>query len=299
MGQIKKVNVVEVGPRDGFQNIKVKVPTEVKIETIKLLLESGIQQMELTSFVNPKYIPQMYDSKEVAEYFTVHNPTGARFIALVPNDKGAENSLAAGVNTVSYVISASEMHNKNNVRRTVDESCDNLKQLAESHPDLNIRLDVATAFGCPFQGEVSLDEILKVTEAGVAAGIKEIVLCDTIGVANPNLVRMIAGEVKSRYNIPVALHLHDTRGMGLACTLAGLEAGIDTFEASVGGLGGCPFAPGAAGNTAMEDLLNMLNMMGIETGVDFDRYMVAVKYVRDHIQKNLTGRMINVCYNQN
>lgn len=298
MGQVKKVNIVEVGPRDGFQNMKTKIPTETKMKTIELLLASGIQQMELTSFVNPKYIPQMYDSKEVAEAFVKNNPTGASLFALVPNARGAENALAAGIDTVTYVISASEDHNMNNVKRTVAESCENLNALAQSHPELNIRLDVATSFGCPFRGDVSIDEILTVTEAGIAAGVKEIILCDTIGVANPNLVRKVASAVKEKYDIPIGLHLHDTRGMGLACTVAGLDVGIDTFEASVGGLGGCPFAPGAAGNTATEDLLNMLMMMDIETGVDFDKYMEAVKYVRDNIQNVLTGRMINVCYNQ-
>lgn len=297
METVKKINVVEVGPRDGFQNIKNTVPTDVKIETVKKLIASGIKQIEITSFVHPKYIPQMFDSAEVAKAI-VEMDTDARLIALVPNARGAENALKSGIDTVSYVISASEAHNMNNVNRTVQQSCDNLKDLAAGYPELNIRLDVATTFGCPFNGEVSLDEILKVTDAGVEAGVKELVLCDTIGVADPAQVNRIATAVKERYDVPVALHIHDTRGMGLACIVAGLISGIDTYETSVGGLGGCPFAPGAAGNTATEDLLNMVAKMGIETGVDFDKYMEAVKYVKANVYEHLTGRMINVCSNQ-
>ncbi len=296
METVKKINVVEVGPRDGFQNIKEVVPTDIKIETIKKLLASGIKQIEVTSFVNPKYIPQMYDSAEVAKAIR-ETGTDARLIALVPNAKGAERALGNGINTVSYVISASEAHNLNNVNRTVAQSCDDLKKLAASYPELGIRLDVATTFGCPFEGEVSMDEILTVTDAAAEAGVKELILCDTIGVADPAQVSRISAEIINRYGyeIRVGLHIHDTRGMGLACIVAGLQAGIEIYETSVGGLGGCPFAPGAAGNTATEDMLNMVSKMGIETGVDFDKYMEAVRYVRDNVYRDLTGRMINVC----
>lgn len=295
METVKKVNVVEVGPRDGFQNIKDVVTTEDKIETVRKILDSGVKQVEVTSFVHPKAIPQMYDSVAVAEAAVEMNKDkGARLIALVPNLKGAENALKTGIDTVSYVISASEAHNKANVNRTVQESIDNLKELAATYPELNIRLDVATSFGCPFEGEVPLEKILKVTDAGVEAGVKEIILCDTIGVANPKQVFDIVEAVKEKYDLPIGLHIHDTRGMGLACVVAGVMAGIDTYETSIGGLGGCPFAPGAAGNTATEDMLNMLAEMGIETDVDFEKFMEAVNYVKNNVNGNLTGRMMNV-----
>ncbi|MGN0671919.1 MAG: hydroxymethylglutaryl-CoA lyase, partial [Anaerovoracaceae bacterium] len=258
------------------------------------ILDSGVQQVEVTSFVHPKSIPQMYDSEAVAKAAVEMNKNDARLIALVPNLKGAENALKSGITTVSYVISASEAHNMNNVNRTVQQSIDNLKELAEAYPQLDIRLDVATAFGCPFEGDVPLEKILRVTDAGIEAGVKEIILCDTIGIANPKQVYKIVNEVKDRYDLPIGLHIHDTRGMGLACIVAGVMAGIDTYETSIGGLGGCPFAPGAAGNTATEDMLNMFAEMGVETGIDFDRYMEAVRFVKDNICHDLTGRMVNV-----
>ena len=292
-----QVRVVEVGPRDGFQNIKTRISTEDKLREIELLIAAGVKEMEVTSFVHPKAIPQMFDAAEVAQQITKQYADQVRLIALVPNAKGAENAMKNGIHTVTYVISASEHHNKANVNRTVRESCDNLAQLAKAFPDLNIRLDIATSFGCPFKGEVAMDAVFYVADyAANQCGVKELIFCDTIGVANPLQVSAFSRQVKERYSdLTLGVHLHDTRGMGLANSITAMEQGIELFEVSVGGLGGCPFAPGAAGNTATEDLLNMFHAMHIETGIDFDRYMEAVAFVKSHIQSNLTGHMGNVC----
>lgn len=285
------VNVVEVGPRDGFQNIKTQITTENKIREIELLIQSGIRQIEITSFVHPKAIPQMADARDVAETVVKRYGNDIRLMALVPNAKGVENAMSCGIRTVTYVISASEAHNMANVKRTVKESCESLGEMLEKYPELNIRLDVATSFGCPFEKEVPFKQVLKVADYAAEHGVKELIFCDTIGSANPLQIHRFCEMVKGRYNIPVGLHLHDTRGMGMANTLAAMQSGIDIFETSVGGLGGCPFAPGAAGNTATEDLLHMLYAMEVESKVNLDAYMKAVNYVHDHIQEHLTGHL--------
>lgn len=290
-----KVDIVEVGPRDGFQNLKDWIPTEVKIKEIEKLIAAGINAMEITSFVHPKAIPQMADAMEVASDITERYNGKVRLIALVPNARGAENACKCGIHDITYVISASEAHNKANVNRTIQESLDDLKGLAEKFPNLSIRLDIATAFDCPFDGKVDTEQVIFLADQAVEAGVKELILCDTIGTAGPRQVAELSRMAKERYKVPVGLHLHDTRGMGLANILAGMQQGITIFETAAGGLGGCPFAPGAAGNTATEDLLNMLETLQIETGVDLNKYMDAVSYIKENIQPKLTGHMINVC----
>lgn len=291
----KSVEIIEVGPRDGFQNIKTHIPTEIKLEIIEAMIAAGVKGMEVTSFVHPKAIPQMVDASIVGETIA-RKYESLRTIALVPNLRGAQNALAYGIKEVTYVISASENHNMANINRTCEQSLSELKTLIETVPELKVRLDVATAFGCPFLGEVGEKLVIDLIKAAVECGVKEIVLCDTIGVANPvqvyNLVKSVKNEFK---DIPIGLHLHDTRGMGLANAIAGLEAGVTLFEASVGGLGGCPFAPGAAGNTATEDLVNMFEAMGIDTGIKLSEYLKAVKLVQEKIQNSLTSHMISAC----
>lgn len=292
----KNVKVIEVGPRDGFQNIKEFIPTEKKLKAIDLLLESGIKEMEVTSFVHPKAIPQMADAAEVAKKTVEKYADRVKLTALIPNAKGAENAISCGIREVAYVISVSEAHNKNNINRTVRESMIELNTLLKAYPELNIRLDAATSFGCPFQGEVPEEAVIDFLEEAISYGIREITLCDTIGVANPLQTESLCVKVKKRFpGISVGLHMHDTRGMGLANMLAAMKTGITDFETSVGGLGGCPFAPGAAGNTASEDFINMLNGMGIENGIDFEKYMIAAQYIRDNIYSELTGHMVKVC----
>lgn len=291
----EKVTVIEVGPRDGFQNVKDFIATEDKIRIIELLRNAGVTAVEVTSFVHPKAVPQMADAKEVAEKVREKFPD-LRAIALVPNERGAKNAWECGIKEVSYVISASEAHNQANVRRTVKESLEELGKICQAVPELKVRLDIATAFGCPYAGKISQEQVFALMEEAKDFGIQEIVLCDTIGIADPVRVAGLAEAVKKRYpEFIYTMHLHNTRGQGLANILAAMQNGITSFETSVGGLGGCPFAPGAAGNAATEDFLNMLDYMGVESGIAGEEYLKAVAYVKAKVHADLTGNMLQAC----
>lgn len=292
-----QVEVIEVGPRDGFQNVKTQISTSTKLAVIDHMISAGVRKMEITSFVHPKAIPQMADAAEVAQAVCrKYQDSDFTPLALVPNLTGAKNAFKFGIREVAYVTSASEKHNLANINRTREQSLSELANIIAELPELKVRLDVATAFGCPFAGKVDEKLVLSLIEEGVRLGVSTIVLCDTIGVANPKQVDDLVRTVKKAYpHMPIGLHLHDTRGMGLANTLAGLQAGVTMFETSVGGLGGCPFAPGAAGNTATEDMVNMLSALGIATGIELDRYLEAVQLVRTEVQPNLTSHMALAC----
>lgn len=293
----KKASVVEVGPRDGFQNIKGFIPTDTKFRIIEDMFAAGIREMEITSFVSPKAIPQMADAKELAERVVRKYGEERRLIALVPNLRGAQMAVECGLNTVTFVISASERHNKENVRKTPAESLADLNQLLKDIPGLNVRLDVATAFGCPFLGSIPEDMVMNLANEAASYGVKEIVLCDTIGIASPNQVAKLSKRALAELKIPVGLHLHDTRGLGLANALSGLQEGVTIFETSVAGLGGCPFAPGASGNTATEDLLNMMNGLDVETGISITKYLKAVDAVIKEVQSTAGGHLAKVPMN--
>lgn len=295
------VEVIEVGPRDGFQNIKTHIPTKIKLAVIDQMIASGIRKIEITSFVHPKAIPQMADASEVVQaVFNKYQDKDIAVMALIPNLTGAKNASKYGIKEVAYVISASEKHNLANINRTREQSLSELTNIIDQLPDLNIRLDVATAFGCPFAGKVDNNLVLSLIDEGIKLGVSTIVLCDTIGIANPRQVYELVKTVKMAYPaMPIGLHLHDTRGMGLANTLAGLQAGVTMFETSIGGLGGCPFAPGAAGNTATEDMVNMLKDMDIETGINLEKYLEAVRFVRKEVQLDLSGHMASACMYEN
>lgn len=286
------VTLIEVGPRDGFQNIEKLIPTEQKIEIIRALMQSGIPEMELTSFVHPKAIPQLADAKAVVGEVIGDCEGVVKPIALVPNLKGAQNASDCGIPTISFVVSCSEAHNKANVARTREESLHALRDIIKQCPGLKVRVDLATAFGCPYEGEVPEAEVIKMAQAALDAGACELVLCDTIGVANPEQVKSLSKHVlEIAGDVPVALHLHDTRGLGVANIYAGYEAGIRRFEAAAGGLGGCPFAPGAAGNAAMEDVIHLFDSLGIETHISLEKYLSAVELIKRYIKPDLTGRM--------
>lgn len=291
----KKIDLIEVGPRDGFQNLKTYIPPETKIAIAEELIAAGVRHMQITSFVSPKAIPQMKDAAEVASALTAKHPDLDLF-ALVPNFRGAQNARAAGLRKVANVISLSASHNRANIRRTHDQSFAELEKMVAELPDLEVCLDIATAFGCPFEGKQrDVQTLLAFEKRAYDLGIRTFNLCDTVGMADPQQVRdFIAATRQSFPDVRVEIHIHDTRGMGIVCTLAGIEAGADGVQSTLGGLGGCPFAPGASGNTSTEDLVFMLNEMGYETGIDFKKILAAAKSEFQSIQGNYSGANIRV-----
>jgi hydroxymethylglutaryl-CoA lyase len=296
---VEKVLITEVCPRDGFQNIDKFIETPIKIEVVEKLINAGFRKIQVTSFVNPKAVPQMKDAAEVAK-FMINKYPDIRFTALVPNLRGAQLASDCGIKEISYVISASERHNQENVRRSISESFEELKQIKTNLPDLKVKVDVATAFGCPFVGDISMEQVIMMIEKSMEIGADEIFLADTIGVANPRQVDNMLKELKSRYpGLRFGFHLHDTRGMGLPNTFVAIENGYDKFESAAGGLGGCPFAPGAAGNVATEDLVNMLHSMGIETGIDLGKLLETTVVIKENIKPDLVSHMSHVSIVQN
>ncbi|KAF0676090.1 hydroxymethylglutaryl-CoA lyase [Profundibacterium mesophilum] len=268
----RRPHICEVAPRDGFQSIADPLPTDIKIGIIRDLVAAGCPRVEIGSFVSPKAIPQMADMSEIAAAVM---DLPARLCALVPNIRGAENAISAGVKEVCYVFSVSEAHNQSNVRQTVAQSLDGLAAVASALPsDVALRIDVATAFDCPFDGTVPLDDVLAaVRRCAEIAPEAEIALCDTTGRANPFAVRNrfhAAMAVEGTAGNVWAYHGHDTFGQGVANALAAWDAGVDAFDTAAAGLGGCPFAPGATGNTATEDLVFAFNEGGFDTGIDMD-----------------------------
>ena len=292
----RSVQVVEVGPRDGLQNEAVLVPTPQKIDLLKALTATGIKYFEATSFVSPKWIPQLADAADVIAGLSP--APGVTYAGLVPNERGYERAKAAGLPEVVLVISATEGHARANLNRTVAEVLAAIPVLAQrgQADGIHVRISVSTVFGCPFDGVPEIDRVLWVVDRVVAAGIDEVTLCDTIGVANPQQVFETFTRVHYAHpGLKIGAHFHDTRGLALANIVAALDAGIRTFDASIGGLGGCPFAPGAAGNVATEDLVYMFSEMGIETGIDLDKLLnvsdlvgrLVEHPVRTHINRSL------------
>lgn len=291
-----KVNFIEVGPRDGFQNVKQFIPTEEKIKIIDMLIDSGVKTIELGSFVHPKAIPQMKDVQEVVtKTLEKHGDKGVDFFALVPNLFGAKAAADTGLKKIDTVISVSESHNKANINRTVEESLLGLERIRQELPDMDILLSMATAFTCPFEGITPVERVLYIMRRATELGIHKFCLADTIGQADPKMIRDTISVVKKVFpDEYLELHIHDTRGMGIVCTLAGIEAGVPNIQAALGGLGGCPFAPGASGNVASEDLIYMFNAMGMDTGIDFDKMVAAAKYETTIIDGNFSSHQIHV-----
>lgn len=276
------VRVVEVGPRDGLQNEKVQVPTEQKIQFINMLSETGLPVVEATSFVSPRAIPQLSDASAVMAGIE-RRPT-VQYPVLVPNLKGMGRALAAGVRSVAVFTAASESFTRHNINMTIAESLANFRPVVElaRREGVAVRGYISTVFGCPYEGVVPPQNVLHVAQALLEMGISELSLGDTIGVATPNQVVDVLGLLMQTGGIPVeqlAVHFHDTRGTALANVLMALQLGISIVDSSAGGLGGCPYAPGAAGNLATEDLLYMLHGMGIHTGVDLDKVVAATRFI--------------------
>lgn len=265
-----QVSLREVGPRDGLQN-EDPVPTDGKVALIDALSTTGLRRIEAVSFVHPKAIPQMADADEVWSRI-IRNPD-VRYSALVPNLRGAERALDAGFSELEVVISASDTHNRRNINRSTDESLAAVPDLAALTHDRGgtLQLIVSTAWGCPYEGDVPVERVLDVVRRGIDAGVDSVAYGDTTGMATPARVTRLVGETRSAYpELPLGLHFHNTRGTGLANVYAALQLGVDDFDASVGGLGGCPYAPGASGNIATEEVVHMLEDMGVATGVDLE-----------------------------
>lgn len=290
----KKVKVVEIGPRDGFQNVKEFIPTETKLQIIDGLVASGYKKIQITSFVSPKAIPQMKDAMQVAES-VLAKYDGIEFFALVPNFYGAKNAVEVGLKELTPVMSLSETHNLNNVKRTHEQSIDELKKIRDAFPDVKLTQDIATSFGCPFEGDIPIENLLELIGKLRELDIHAFTLCDTTGVAYPTLVTETFKKVKAEYpEDEFNVHIHDTRNMGLLNSMTALQAGADSVQAAIGGLGGCPFAPGASGNTSSEDLVYMLNKCGYDTGIDFDKLLATAKYTKSVIDGNFSGHHIYI-----
>ena len=294
MESYNHVDIYEVGPRDGFQNLRDYIPLKEKLRIIDGIVQSGIRHVQITSFVSPKAVPQMRDAQEIAAA-CVKRYHNIDLLALVPNLRGAQLAWESGIHKVSYVVSLSASHNKANINRTHEESLAELRNIREDNPDMQICLDLATTFGCPFEGKFPVDAVVDFLAPYIEL-IQELDLCDTIGVANPRQVRETIAAVRRAYpRMPLQVHIHDTRNMGMVNTLAAIECGVTAIQSTLGGLGGCPFAPGASGNLATEDIVYMLNDMGYHTGVDFSALLEVSRYQREVIPHGIfSGHQMNI-----
>ncbi|WP_295581338.1 hydroxymethylglutaryl-CoA lyase [uncultured Oscillibacter sp.] len=288
------VSIMEVCPRDGWQNLPDFIPTERKIHYIERMLDAGVQTLQVTSFVHPKAIPQLRDAALVARTITGRYPDRT-LTALVPNLHGARAAVENGIREVNYVVSVSETHNLKNIGRTHSQSFAELQRIRRELPDLKITLGCATTFGCPFEGQHSLGTILRFIERGADMGADQLELSDTVGMGDPRLIQEVFSAVKRTFpQLPLMAHLHDTRNNGvLNCYLA-LESGADMVHTALGGLGGCPFAPGASGNTSTEDLVYLLEKSGVRTGIDFEKILGAARDMRREIPGNYSGHQIHI-----
>ena len=288
----KRVEIVEVGPRDGLQNEKDLIATGDKIELINRLSRTGLKHIEITSFVNPRWIPQLADSAQVAT--TIDRLPGVTYSALVPNLKGYEQSVSAQIDTIVVFLSASESHSRKNINKSIAEAEVVLKEVTTRAiaDGKRVRCYISTVFGCPYEGDADPEVTVRLTEEILGWGAYQVAISDTTGVANPQQVQDVLQRLYDRgiRADQLALHVHDTRGTALANILAALQMGITTFDSSIGGLGGCPYAPGATGNVATDDLNYLLQSMGIETGVDSDKLFDASCFMQHTLAKKLPSR---------
>jgi hydroxymethylglutaryl-CoA lyase len=287
-----RISLREVGPRDGLQN-EDPIPLDAKVRLIDALSRTGVGRIEAVSFVHPKAIPQMADADEVWSKIT-RNPT-VRYSALVPNLRGAERALDRGFVEIEVVVSASDTHNRRNVNRSTEESLADIARIVALAHARGARCEVivSTAYGCPYEGDVPVERVLWVVDEAIRAGADSLSYGDTTGMATPTRVTRLVGETRSAHpDLPLGLHFHNTRGTGLANVLAALELGVTDFDASVGGLGGCPYAPGATGNVCTEDLVHMVEDMGIETGVDLDAMLDAARLAEELVGRRLPSQVL-------
>ncbi len=288
-----RVKIVEVGTRDGFQAVERLIPTDTKAAILKALIATGLRHFEATSFVSPRAVPQLRDG--AALLAELGAPEGVMLSALVPNMRGAEAAIAAGAGAMVVFVSASESHNLKNLNRSRADSLAQLTAVCVRAAEARVPVQgaIATAFGCPFEGDVPVASVVDIARAYHAMGIRHLTLGDTTGMATPPLVRERVQALNAELpDMEIALHFHNTRGIGLANVMAGLEAGVWIYESSVAGLGGCPFAPGATGNICTEDLVYLLHECGIETGVDLDALCAVAREVEQVIGHPLPGQVM-------
>jgi hydroxymethylglutaryl-CoA lyase len=290
---IKEVRVTEVGPRDGFQSEKTVLKTEDKIDIINNLIEAGFPRIEVSSFVSPKAIPQLADAETILN--KVNRNSNTTLAALVPNSRGALRAVEAKLDQIVVFLSASESHNKKNVNRSVDESLQGFREIADIAGKNNIPIqgDIATAFGCPFEGNISPKTLANISKEYKKMGFRGVTLGDTTGMATPVVVTDAINAIRD--NVPdfnITLHFHNTRGVGLANVMTGLNEGITDYESCFGGMGGCPFAPNATGNICSEDLIYLLHEMGIKTGIDLDKTIAIAKKVESLVGHKLPGQVM-------
>ena len=285
-----KVTIIEVGPRDGLQNEKNEVPTGIKLNFIEKLQLAGIEEIEITSFVSPKWVPQMKDAHEIVSKVKKLG----RQLVLTPNNKGVNLAKQSGAENFAVFVGVSNSFNKKNINKTTKESMDELKPIVEKllQEGHFIRACISTAFYCPYEGKIDPSDTLALCKEFVSWGVDELSVADTIGMANPQESYDLFDLLKTEFPTTlIAAHFHDTRKMGIANILAALQAGIDRFDTSAGGLGGCPFAPGATGNVATEDVVNMLHQMGIKTNVNLDSLLKAVEVVAPYVSRPIDTGM--------
>lgn len=288
----ERLEIIEVGPRDGFQILPTFIETADKIRIIDSLIQSGIRRMEVTSFVHPKAVPQMRDAAEIVKNI---KRNGCQCFAMTPNLKGAERALDVGVDMLNLLVSTSEAHNRSNVRCSVEETLDSFPAVIElaEKAAVPVRASVSTVFGCPFEGSISIERVLYICRRLIEIGCVELNLCDTTGMANPRQVAELSQKILNEFDkTEIVMHFHNTRGAGAANILAAIQAGIRKFESSFGGLGGCPFAPGAAGNVCTEDIVHMLHEMGIETGIDLFSLIEVVREAERILKITFPGQII-------
>lgn len=296
MSYSDKITINEVGPRDGLQNEQTIISTEDKITWINQLSRTGFKYIEITSFVNPNWIPTLADAEEVAK--GIERAPGVLYAALVPNEKGLERALQANIDEAAIFMSVSETHNQKNINKAINETFPILDKVAKESISVgkSVRGYLSTVFGCPYEGPVHIEEIIKVADKLFEMGIRELSLGDTIGVANPIQVQKVLDALLKYFpSNQLAMHFHDTRGTAMANVLASMNMGITKFDGSLGGLGGCPYAPGASGNLATEDLLYMLNGMEIETGINYKKILSSAQFIQGRMKRPLPSHSLQAC----
>lgn len=288
----KRLYIQEVSVRDGFQIEPEFIPTETKIELINGLSRTGVVKIEVTSFTSPKAIPALADAEVVMH--KIDRIPGVVYAALVPNLRGCERALSCKVDEINLVMSCSESHSMANLRMTPEESLAQFSEVVKTVQNkVSINVSLSTAFGCPFDGDVPLSRVQEIIGRLVDIGIQSVTLCDTTGMANPVQIDRVCSTLKAGWpSIEFTAHFHNTRSMGMSNALAALNAGIDRFDASLGGLGGCPFAPGASGNVCTEDLVHMFHAMGYETGVDLDHLLCLARGLPDVVGHDVPGQVM-------